>query len=222
MRRKLIESDRSLIYTYHMIELSRPHLGRPVDHAARAARRQQIMDGARTCFRLRGFHAAGTAEIAAAAGVSVANLYQYFASKDDLVVAITEEDLSADLALLATIKAADSMQSAMALAVEAITKEAADPSASRLRLEVTTEATRNLAVAEVVLRAERMLREGLAALIGQWKMRGEVRADLDPVVGAFALLCLIDGAFARVATGVLSAQSAADELLGSIQALLRS
>ncbi len=179
------------------------------------------MDGARACFCKHGFHAAGTAEIAAAAGVSVANLYQYFPSKDDLVVAIAEEDLTADLALIASVKAAVSMEAAMAVAVEAIKNEASDPSASRLRIEVTTEAARNVAVAEVVHRAERLQREALAAFIKQCQLRGEVRADLDPMVGAFALLCLIDGAFARVATGVLSAKSAADELLGSIQALLR-
>lgn len=197
-----------------------PRLGRPVDHAARAARRLQIMDGARACFRQHGFHAAGTAEIAAAAKVSVANLYQYFATKDDLVVAIAEDDLSADLALLGAIKAAGSIESAMAAAAEAITREASDPSASRLRLEVTTEATRNPAVAEVVRRAERLQREALASMIEQGQARGEVRADLDPTVAAFALLCLSDGAFARVATGILPPEAAADELLRAIGALL--
>jgi AcrR family transcriptional regulator len=205
-----------------MTERLRNRLGRPVDHSARAARRQQIMDGARRCFHQHGFHAAGIAEVAAAAGVSVANLYQYFASKDDLIVAIAEEDLKADLALMASIKAADSMASAMTLAVEAITKEASDPSVSRLRLEVTTEATRNPAVREVVHRAERLQREALAVVIEQAQARGEVRADLNPAVGAFALLCLIDGAFARVATGVLQPAAAPDEIWRSVEALLQS
>ena len=211
-------------HSYILYAMSRPthhRLGRPVDRAARAARRRQIMDGARACFRQHGFHAAGTAEIAAVAGVSVANLYQYFASKDDLVVAIAEDDLCADLALLTSIKAAESMGAAIAIAAEAITREAGDPSASRLRLEVITEATRNPAVAEVVHRAERLQREALAAVIRQGQTRGEVRADLDPAIGAFTVLCLMDGAFARIATGVLPPKAAADDLLGSIEALLR-
>jgi TetR/AcrR family transcriptional repressor of uid operon len=196
-------------------------LGRPVDHAARAARRQQIMDGARACFRQHGFHAAGTAEIAAAAKVSVANLYQYFASKDDLVIAIAEDDLGADLALLARINAADSMDAALAMAIDALVIEASDPTASRLRLEIATEATRNPAIAAVVDRAERLQREALARLITRGRLRGEVRETLDPAVGAFALLCLIDGAFARVATGILPPQAAVDELSGAIRALIR-
>jgi TetR/AcrR family transcriptional repressor of uid operon len=179
------------------------------------------MDGARSCFHQHGFHAAGTAEIAAAAKVSVANLYQYFSSKDELIIAIAEEDLNSDLALLATIKSASSIETAMELAVEAITHEARDPSVSRLRLEVSTEATRNPAVADVVLRAEHLQRAGLEAWIRQSQARGEMPAELEPESCAFALLCLIDGAFTRVATGVLPQDLAARELLRAIRALFR-
>jgi len=179
------------------------------------------MDAARTCFHQHGFHAAGTAEIAGAAKVSVANLYQYFTNKDELIVAIAEEDLNSDLALLATIKSAGTIEMAMELAVEAITREASDASVSRLRLEVSTEATRNPAVAAVVLRAEQMQRAALAHLITQSQARGEVHSGLDPASGAFALLCLIDGAFARVATGVLPPEAAAHELMSAIRALFR-
>ena len=198
---------------------SRP--GRPVDHFARAARRQQIMDGARSCFQQHGFHAAGTAEIAAAAKVSVANLYQYFSSKDELIIAIAEEDLSSDLALLAMIKSADSIDRAIELAADAIAHEASDPSVSRLRLEVSTEATRNPGVAEVVLRAEQMQRAALEDWIRQSQARGEMPADLDPETSAFGLLCLIDGAVARVATGALAPGSAARELMRAIRAMFR-
>ncbi|MCZ8373807.1 MAG: TetR family transcriptional regulator [Beijerinckiaceae bacterium] len=179
------------------------------------------MDGARSCFHQHGFHAAGTAEIAAAAKVSVANLYQYFPSKDELVIAIAEEDLNADLALLAMIKSAGSIEKAMELAVDAITHEARDPSVSRLRLEVSTEATRNPGVAKVVRRAEQMQRAALEDWIRQSQARGEMSADIDPETSAFALLCLIDGAFARVATGVLPPDSAARELMRAIRAMFR-
>ncbi|MCZ8186312.1 MAG: TetR/AcrR family transcriptional regulator [Beijerinckiaceae bacterium] len=179
------------------------------------------MDGARACFHRHGFHAAGTADIAAAAKVSVANLYQYFSSKDELIIAIAEEDLNADLALLGTIKSAGSIEKAMELAVEAITREASDPSVSRLRLEVSTEATRNPGVADVVLRAEHMQRAALEEWIRQSQAKGELAADLDPELSAFALLCLIDGAFARVATGVLQPGSAARDLMCAIRALFR-
>ncbi len=179
------------------------------------------MDGARACFHQHGFHAAGTADIAAAAKVSVANLYQYFSSKDELIIAIAEEDLKSDLALLAMIQSAGSIEKALELAVEAITHEASDPSVSRLRLEVSTEATRNPGVAEIVLRAERMQRAALEDWIRQSQARGDMPADLDPASCAFALLCLIDGAFTRVATGALPPASAARELMRAIRALFR-
>ena len=78
-------------------------LGRPVNSEARAVRRAQILDGARACFLRKGFHAATTAEISAEAGVSVANLYQYFPAKDDLVQALIEDDLAEDLALVRVV-----------------------------------------------------------------------------------------------------------------------
>ncbi|NHZ64676.1 TetR/AcrR family transcriptional regulator [Massilia genomosp. 1] len=64
---------------------SRSALGRPVDADRRAARRRQIINGARGVFAREGFHVASTVEISAEAGVSGANLYQYSATKDDLI-----------------------------------------------------------------------------------------------------------------------------------------
>jgi AcrR family transcriptional regulator len=56
--------------------------------ARRSARRRQILDGALRCFARVGFSAATMGDIAAAAGLSAANLYRHFASKDALVEAI--------------------------------------------------------------------------------------------------------------------------------------
>ena len=50
-------------------------------------RRDNILDAARTVFGRRGYHAASTAEIAAAAGCSEPMLYKHFGSKQDLFVA---------------------------------------------------------------------------------------------------------------------------------------
>ena len=53
-----------------------------------AARRDQILDAAATVFADRGFHAATTREIAAAADVSEGTIYNYFDSKDDLLISL--------------------------------------------------------------------------------------------------------------------------------------
>lgn len=58
---------------------------------AGAAKRQQILDGARRAFLTNGFEAASMGEIARAAGVSKGTLYVYFDSKEALFVALVEE-----------------------------------------------------------------------------------------------------------------------------------
>jgi AcrR family transcriptional regulator len=52
------------------------------------ARRAQILDAAATVFAEKGFHRATTKEIAGVAGVSEGTIYNYFDSKDDLLIGI--------------------------------------------------------------------------------------------------------------------------------------
>lgn len=53
-------------------------------------RRNQILTGAAQVFAEKGFHKATTREIAQAAGVSEGTIYNYFATKRDLLVAMVE------------------------------------------------------------------------------------------------------------------------------------
>ncbi len=67
-------------------------LDRPVDETEDSAKRRQIIEGARTIFRVLGFDAASMGEIAKAAGVSKGTLYVYFKDKDELFHAIVEKE----------------------------------------------------------------------------------------------------------------------------------
>jgi len=53
-----------------------------------AARKAQILDAAAKVFSEKGFHRATTREIAEAADVSEGTIYNYFGSKDDLLISI--------------------------------------------------------------------------------------------------------------------------------------
>ena len=55
------------------------------------ARRESIIDAARDVFSRRGFHGAGTAEIASRAGCSEPMLYKHFPSKQALFAAVLED-----------------------------------------------------------------------------------------------------------------------------------
>jgi AcrR family transcriptional regulator len=67
----------------------------PLVPAGRAAeRRQHILDTSRPLFIGNGFHGTGMAQISAASGVKVGQIYRDFSSKEDIITAIALRDLS--------------------------------------------------------------------------------------------------------------------------------
>jgi AcrR family transcriptional regulator len=54
------------------------------------ARRAQIIEVARELFSRKGFSDASMSDLVAASGMSIGNIYRYFASKDELVAAVAE------------------------------------------------------------------------------------------------------------------------------------
>jgi len=60
----------------------------PIREQLVEARRKQILDAAAAVFAEKGFHRATTKEIAETAGVSEGTIYNYFASKADLLIGI--------------------------------------------------------------------------------------------------------------------------------------
>src|SRR5215469_7588290 len=67
-------------------------LDRRAEETEDSAKRRQIVEGARTVFRVLGYDAASMGEIAKAAGVSKGTLYVYFKDKDELFQAIVEKE----------------------------------------------------------------------------------------------------------------------------------
>jgi AcrR family transcriptional regulator len=69
------------------MDARRPYPGRMTT----AARRQQLIDTARTVFAARGFRGTTTRELARAAGVTEAVIFQHFRDKDALYAAILQQ-----------------------------------------------------------------------------------------------------------------------------------
>src|SRR5271166_1320158 len=59
----------------------------------RDARRDQILSAAKRCFLRDGFHATSMQDLFAEAGLSSGAVYRYFASKDEVIIAIAEENM---------------------------------------------------------------------------------------------------------------------------------
>ena len=60
----------------------------PIRQQLIQARRNQILDAAAQVFAEKGFHRASTKEIASTAGIAEGTIYNYFASKSDLLIGI--------------------------------------------------------------------------------------------------------------------------------------
>ena len=122
-------------------------------------RREQVLDAAEQCFRAEGFHGASMARIAAAAGMSVGHIYQYFESKEAIIIALCERRFSGFERLLV---AAEQDAPRSASFVDAWIAQFTwwiDPVRAPLTLEIMSEAGRNPQVAQVVERIDRRFRE---------------------------------------------------------------
>src|SRR3546814_7215837 len=74
---------------------------RRMDHPARQdAPRQRILKAARELFDAKGFHATTTAELATEAAVSIGQIYRLFDNKDDVIIALVEENTKTRIAEL--------------------------------------------------------------------------------------------------------------------------
>lgn len=177
-------------------------LGRPIDPDARAARRKQIMDGARTCFARKGFHASSMSMISAEAGVSIANIYQYFETKDDLILALVDEEMKNDMALIQRIAQAGTLREGLLQAVRFLAVDGCSQGGVQLRLEVLAESFRNPIVADTVRKNEILMIDALAKILSEAQEKGEISMSLQPEDAAFLILSFSDGLSSRLPINV--------------------
>lgn len=156
--------------------------GRPVNELARQERMNQILEGARHCFLKYGFHASSTAQISAAAGVSVANIYQYYPTKEALIIDLIEVDLKRHAELITRLWKTDLSSASIkeALSDILLTKEGHDIAV--LRAEIASEGARNPVVAEMLNRSEFGLMDLLHQSIRAAQKDRRVSPDLDAEV----------------------------------------
>lgn len=172
---------------------------RTVDPQQRETKRMALLDAASRCFAEAGFVATRTADICTAAGMSAGNLFHYFASKHEVLLALVAregEQIRQGMAPLAD--AEDPMATLLAF-VDHTCHLACDRHYAGLALEISALGHRDEAVAHLMKANDRYLREGLEALIKAADRAGQLHTSLSAPEAASWLATLIDGMFARVA-----------------------
>lgn len=135
--------------------------------AKSAARRQHLLDTARNLFVERGFHQTGMAQIAAASGIAVGQIYRDFANKEAIIGAICESEITTwlDEETLNAAVASDDRDAILAW-IERIGFEEPDCDDRRLMCELLAEAGRNPAINQMHAKVDVRLRDSLGAALG--------------------------------------------------------
>jgi AcrR family transcriptional regulator len=142
-----------------------------------AARRQHLLDTARNLFMERGFHQTGMAQIAAASGIAVGQIYRDFANKEAIISAICETEMTAWLdeeRLNAAVAAGD--RAAIRAWIERITFDEPEPEDRRLMCELLAEIARNTALARMNMKCDLRLRTSLGSALASLAPRSTIQA----------------------------------------------
>jgi len=167
--------------------------GRPVNEHAREERTTQILNGARNCFVQRGFHASSISEISAAAGVSIANIYQYFPSKEALIIALIEVDLQRHHSLISRFWSTDFSPKAIEALISDIFLTPEGHAVAVLRAEIASEGARNPRVAGLLRDSESGLIDSLHSKIRAAQESGQISVELDPYAITERLSLVFEG-----------------------------
>ena len=165
-----------------------------VSQQHRDARREQILAAARRCFLRDGFHATSMQDLFAEAGLSAGAVYSYFASKDDMIVAIAEENMRGVTDLIqaiATQQPARPVGAVLADVMDLLRAKETQDGLGKLTVIVWSEALRNPSLAARFTALVAQLRTSLTELIQQ--NRANLPDDVPADVLALTLLSLVPG-----------------------------
>jgi AcrR family transcriptional regulator len=161
--------------------------------ATKLERRRQLIEAARRCVAVGGFASITVDDVCAEAGVSKGAFYVYFDGKQDLLIALLEDEEAEVLSMMRTLADApiDHVDRLRRFA-RAMVRRGEDPSALQIRADLWAEVNANPTVRE---RWATVVRERRALLRG-WVEEAVRGGELRPIPAnalAAILLALADG-----------------------------
>ena len=140
-------------------------------------RRNQVLEAAAVCFARSGFHGASMSEISKQAGMSAGHIYNYFDSKDAIIMAIVERESEYVTGLLRDLQTRDDPLQAMIDDARRHIDETLDPQPWHVPLEMYAEASRNPVIAAKLRVHEESSRVQLRALVKGGRERRNLPVD---------------------------------------------
>lgn len=146
-------------------------------------RRNQVLEAAAVCFSRSGFHGASMSEISKQAGMSAGHIYNYFDSKDAIIMAIVERESEYVTGLLVDLQMRDDPLQAMIDDARRHIDETLDPQPWHMPLEMYAEASRNSVIADKLRVHEENSRIQLRKLVKEGRERRNLPVDDELIDG---------------------------------------
>jgi AcrR family transcriptional regulator len=159
-------------------------------------RRTQILAAAMACFARQGYHATSMDDVVRESGLSVGAIYSYFASKEDLFLALSDDRAEQTLAYLNDLfrrpgAIADKSREAIDFFFGQLSDDLVP--LARVNVEFLSQAAKSERLKERQQRRCESIRQFLRWLLTDAQQRGEVRADVDVPAAAELMLALTEG-----------------------------
>jgi len=175
-----------------------------ISDAKRETRRQQILDAALRCFSRDGFHNTTTADIVRESGVSQGALYLYFATKEDIILALADDRHQNEAITNALAqREQDPVQGLLSL-IELYADGLADQTrldARRVGIQGWAEALRSPRIHDSVIKGLNAVRAAIVRLIERAQHTGQIRPEIDADALSRVLIALFQGLLLQVAWG---------------------
>jgi TetR/AcrR family transcriptional regulator, transcriptional repressor of aconitase len=190
-----------------------------VSQQYRDARRDQILAAARRCFLRDGFHATSMQDLFAEAGLSSGAVYSYFASKDDMIIAIAEENMRG---VVETIQAVETQHpgtpigTVIAAAMDMLHAEDDRNGVGKLAVIVWAEALRNPVLAARFAELVTRLRADLAEFVRDRQGSGDLPGDVPAEALAAVFISVVPGYLLQLA---VLGSAAVDGIPAAVRAL---
>jgi len=169
----------------------------------RDARRDQILSAARRCFLQNGFHATSMQDLFTEAGLSSGAVYGYFASKDDVIIAIAEENVRDFAAMVhdaASGEAAKPIGTVLTDIITSVRARDAEDGLAGLAVLSWSEALRNPVLASRFADLVTQIRSDLAEIARKHQNAGNLPRDVPAESLAVVFLSIVPGYILQLAT----------------------
>lgn len=185
-----------------------PPRDRPAAGSPEPEKRRAILHAAVRVFAEKGYHGCRIADVARAADVAYGLVYHYFRNKDELLESVFAEQWTIFMNALSAVDAGPGTAAEKIAAVFGFVFDVykTAPSAVRVLILEVTRTPQGLRAGSTRETFERAVRV-VAEVVRQGQQRGELRADVDPLVAAAGLLGTLELAVSAMVVGLVPADT---------------